>query len=351
MFVLSNTARMSFPVRSIQRVWCPATGVIYQPGKDYCFDKGSNCITRPDGSAIPFITEAMLYPPDEKCIYYPEPGSNAVPGKIGGGNVWFTAVNDYAKAQAEIDYTAEHIDFLPVDVHEQSDRLPRFRNLLLGREDLHVTLLGDSISEGYNASGFIKVPPFQPCYAELIHESLAALHPGKLIWHNRAVNGSSCRHGLTTILEDWKKDRPDLLILAYGMNDFYFMSAEEFLRYHLKLIEEAHNVNPAVEIMIVISMAGNPYWDYTKPGKDAEFAQIIRQYWQTAGSSIAIADVQGVWMEMMRRKGFYSLTGNGVNHPNDFGHRVYASVILSVIKISLYTGRSERSFLSKTPRS
>jgi hypothetical protein len=31
------------------------------------------------------------------------------------------------------------------------------------------------------------------------------------------------------------------------------------------------------------------------------------------------------------RKTYLSLTGNGLNHPNDFGHRLYADVVLAVI--------------------
>ena len=331
MFVLENTARLLFPARSIQRVWCPATGVVYQRGKDYCFEEGDDFITRPEGSSIPFISEETLYPPDEKSIYYPAPGSNAVRGKIGGGNIWFTAMNDYAKAQTEIDYTADRIDFLPGDLHEQKDRLPRFRSLLSGKEDLRITLLGDSISEGYNASAYIKVPPFQPCYAELINQELEAAHPGKLIFHNRGVNGTGCRYGLTTILEEWKKDCPDLLILAYGMNDFHAMTAEEFLRYNQELIAHARMINPRVEVLILIPMAGNPIWEYTKPGRDEEFAEAVLRFWKNAGLAFAIADIRNVWLHMMARKGFYALTGNGVNHPNDFGHRVYASVVLSVL--------------------
>lgn len=37
-----------------------------------------------------------------------------------------------------------------------------------------------------------------------------------------------------------------------------------------------------------------------------------------------------LWRKFLRRKSFYDLTGNGVNHPDDYGHRIYASVILEV---------------------
>ena len=34
---------------------------------------------------------------------------------------------------------------------------------------------------------------------------------------------------------------------------------------------------------------------------------------------------------MLKRKRDSDLTGNGVNHPSDFGHRVYASAILALL--------------------
>ena len=38
-----------------------------------------------------------------------------------------------------------------------------------------------------------------------------------------------------------------------------------------------------------------------------------------------------MWRDLLRRKSVYDLTGNGVNHPNDFGHQVYADVIASLL--------------------
>ncbi|MEI7733536.1 MAG: hypothetical protein WCO56_28460 [Verrucomicrobiota bacterium] len=38
-----------------------------------------------------------------------------------------------------------------------------------------------------------------------------------------------------------------------------------------------------------------------------------------------------LWSQMMERKRYHDLTGNGVNHPNDFGHRLYAQVLLGLL--------------------
>jgi hypothetical protein len=45
---------------------------------------------------------------------------------------------------------------------------------------------------------------------------------------------------------------------------------------------------------------------------------------------IAVADVTSLWTKALERKTFYDLTGNGVNHPNDFGHRLYAHVLIEL---------------------
>ena len=38
-----------------------------------------------------------------------------------------------------------------------------------------------------------------------------------------------------------------------------------------------------------------------------------------------------MWDALLKRKSFYDLTGNGVNHPNDFGHMVYAQTLLALL--------------------
>ncbi len=37
------------------------------------------------------------------------------------------------------------------------------------------------------------------------------------------------------------------------------------------------------------------------------------------------------WTEFLKRKQDWDLTGNGVNHPIDFGHRVFAQVLSTLL--------------------
>jgi len=49
---------------------------------------------------------------------------------------------------------------------------------------------------------------------------------------------------------------------------------------------------------------------------------------------MALADVTAVWQAQLGNQRDLDLTGNGLNHPNDFGHRLYAWTILSTLGLN-----------------
>ena len=50
-----------------------------------------------------------------------------------------------------------------------------------------------------------------------------------------------------------------------------------------------------------------------------------------SGPGVVLADMTSMWEALLTRKRFYDLTGNGVNHPNDFGHTIYAQSLLALL--------------------
>jgi hypothetical protein len=48
-------------------------------------------------------------------------------------------------------------------------------------------------------------------------------------------------------------------------------------------------------------------------------------------TGVAVADVTALWMAVVSKKSFMDITGNGVNHPNDYGHRLYAMVLAATL--------------------
>ena len=62
------------------------------------------------------------------------------------------------------------------------------------------------------------------------------------------------------------------------------------------------------------------------------YAGYLKALDQMAGPGVAVADMTTMWNELVARKKFEDLTGNGINHPNDFGHMVYAQLIMAMLQ-------------------
>jgi len=83
-----------------------------------------------------------------------------------------------------------------------------------------------------------------------------------------------------------------------------------------------------LQMILVATMLGNPDWTYLKHERFPEFRDALGSL---RGPGMELADLTSVWAEFHRHKRDLDLTGNGVNHPNDFGHRVYAQVLSSLL--------------------
>ncbi len=327
MFVRKRSAALLFPAEAIERVYNPTTGAEYVAGRDFEHEPLSNEIRLTPNSAIPFFDEAALYPPPGS-ILFPETGSTAIGGGPDGRLLLFDNKAFFAENQVEVDYVAANLDF-PFEPDRQPGRLPRLCKRLAEGRKIVVTAVGDSITDGYNASKRVDVQPYQPPYIELFAQFLRERFQAGVTLHNRAVSGSGCRNAFE-LTEKWLGDTPDLLVIAYGMNDFS-MNPANFADTIAKIIRTMRERNPQTEFLLVTPMSGNPEWTPTRPGPDREFAAALRQLAEMETPGAALADVHRVWTEIIARKGFHSLTGNGVNHPNDYGHRVYAAVLKGLI--------------------
>jgi len=118
---------------------------------------------------------------------------------------------------------------------------------------------GDSISQGYNASGFTKAPPFIPPYPALVAAQLEKTYGSKVALHNRAIAGWSVGQGARD-LDKLLKLRPDLVIIAYGMNDVGGRNPERFKTNIAELLKQIKEANAVTEVILVTSMMGNPEW-------------------------------------------------------------------------------------------
>jgi acyl-CoA thioesterase I len=321
LFFIDGSARLLFSPASKVSITSSDGSLRYEENKDFIIEKEGRLRLLP-GSRIPTTASKDLF----------IPATSGSPDKYahkrGDPDTWmlWSEKGLYHQRQVVADYTrAGKWDLFTPKF--EGERLKRTVGNLSCREPVTIAVSGDSISEGYNASKYLNLPPFQPCYAELLATALEKHYNGKVILKNFAVGGWTSAKGL----EDAPKradEKPDLVIIAYGMNDVKF-EPEVFLPNISGIRKVFSEKNPDADFILVSSMLPNPEWRDTDAA--ARLGEFRRALLSLEGPGTAVADMTSLWGDMMKRKTHYDLTGNGLNHPNDFSHRLYAMIILSLL--------------------
>lgn len=300
-----------------------ATGQIeYAEGKDYVFDKATNSFTLPEGSKIPFKNKVDMYP------------AKGAPQSIGActdgqHNLFFAEGPVIHNLQTVVNYTHKGGEWTsPIPVSAAA-HLPKTMAKLKAKQPLSLVMYGDSISFGYNASKITKAPPFQPCYGELVANKLKQAFGSEITFTNPSVPGWSTGNGIQNI-KKVTDAKPDLVMLAFGMNDASGrLAPANYSAAIKKMMELVKAAQPDAEFILVATMTGNSEWTGAAPDFYPKYRDELAKL---CGDGVVLADVTSMWTELLKTKKFADLTGNNVNHPNDFGQRVYAQVIWSLFK-------------------
>jgi len=330
MFAPGRSAKLLFPAKRIIQVLQPQTKQVFQEGVDYKFTPGTDLIELTDNSGIPSIPASEMYRKLEDSILYPLPGNNAVEGGPNGCCLRFDNADFFARHQVEIDYEAANLDF-PDVLCRQADRLPRTRARLTQGLPMTIALVGDSIGEGFNATKFVNTPPYNPCWFEQLATYLKFHFDCPMTFKNFAVDGTDVPYAIS-IREKWEKYPANLQVVHYCLNDICTgVSPETFVANLQKLIDIKLAQAPDTEFIFASPMCGNPEWAPLPMDRMILFHEAIVDFVKNAGEHVALANIHSVWQEVMARKGFNSLTGNGVNHPNDYTHRLYLSIFQNLL--------------------
>ncbi|MGL5098357.1 MAG: GDSL-type esterase/lipase family protein [Planctomycetia bacterium] len=314
------TARLLRTPTKIVNVRRADRAMEFVEGKDYSVDAATGVLSVVDGSRLPSLTAADLFPPA---------GSpRGIASKTGDPSraVLFDNAHWFHDQQVEVSYeTAEPWTGYAPKLAAES--LAGTLKKLRAKEKITVAVSGDSISTGLNTSGTAGVAPNQPDYPRLVAEGLRAAYGGDVALVNRSVSGWRVENGLKD-LDALLECKPDLVIVAYGMNHYGARDAVGFAAKVRTMIDRIQSADPATEIILVAPMHGNHQWVHTPPD---QFAPHRDRLAEMAGPKVALADLTELWSDLLKRKRDADLTGNGVNHPNDFGHRLYAQVVLGLL--------------------
>jgi acyl-CoA thioesterase-1 len=227
--------------------------------------------------------------------------------------------------------------------NEYSGPRNHIANSIKSNKTIDLFVFGDSISAGANSSFLMKLKPLIPPYADLLAQNLQSKFPSKTInMINKSVGGMSSIWGKKVIqsqIESIKKENPefnfDINILAWGANDSGGKcKPKQFVKNNEYQIRSILQVNSKAQFILVSSSLPNPLWANTHYDLLFKYRELHLK--RTAnvkkwGSHTIIADISQLWQDMLKIKNYYDLTGNGINHPNDFGHKIYADYLISLL--------------------
>jgi acyl-CoA thioesterase-1 len=318
----TGTAKASvlFPVLKMLTVRNSAGDMTYEEGRDFVYTAGSREIVLPKGSRIVSKLPQDLRRPAKSQKY-------ELTHRDGNGEIFFAAKVGYADMQTCLTYIhAPDLWKSPVPKFD-SAALPRSVQRLTNKQPLTIVLLGDSISAGANASALAEAAPFQPAYPELLRRHLHERYQGPVEMKDLAVGGTSTDWGVKQV-DKVIEAQPNLVILAFGMNDSAGRSAKDYQANTEQMMAQIRAKLPDTEFILVASMLGNRGWIRLKHEAFPEYRDALKKL---SGPGVAVADLTSIWEGFLELKQDWDQTGNGVNHPNDFGHRVYAQVITELL--------------------
>lgn len=284
-----------------------------------------------DGRRVTYVGKATL-PGLMETDVFPETKTEKSIDRHTDGERYlhFSEGSYFHELQLRFDYETE--EPLPAGLELLDDALPDLSAIMLPRlasklasgESVNVVLLGDSISRGANA---VERPPYFDQFAD----ALGQIGGSAITRHNLSVGGKTAAWGVTQ-REAAAALKPDLFIVAFGMNDAsQKRETADFMADIEAIIATVREQNPTAETIVVSGMNANAHWAYSGPKQHADYHEALLKLSQRE-HGIAFADVYTPWNLIEARKGFLSITGNGVNHPNDYGHRLYALALWRALR-------------------
>ena len=287
-------------------------------GSDWIYENGK--IKLPLGSSAPYFTKDSL-------VFNVARTNWSLPGKVPGTYVLYKE-GYFQSKQLAVTYQPEDNRIWQGPVSVFADNLlVHTITKLQNKDTLKVVYYGDSITKGANVSGFQGVPPFMPLWTDLLSYNLASHYQAPVNSINLAVGGTFSQWGVDNVSQVIAQN-PDLTVIGFGMNDGGTAAvAPEVFKKNIKaIIDSIRHNNPNAEFILISTMLANPnsivdqIQELYKPLLDSLTSQ-----------GIVVADITGVHKELLKHKSYQDMTGNNVNHPNDYLARWYAQFISGLL--------------------
>ena len=304
----------------------------YQPNSDYKIE--GNKIIRIEGSRIPYLTEANLkgedIPEGYRLVNSIE---NVKTDIVNFGATLYTESPFYYGNQIQVSYVYDVRDIVnDLDKYPTYDsiKLLRLQDKIAKGETIKILGQGDSVMFGCSTSKTFDHEPYMDTFIELTRKEMERRNNASVILENIAVGGKESSWGSSD--EQIRKiidNNPDVVFLHFGINDLGSkISKNIYYEQMQKIILNVRVKLPAVEFVLLSPFA--PHQDMYDYVKMNEYVEKLYQL-EKENNGVKVIDMFNLSKEMIKNKDYYDMTGNGVNHPNDFAARSYVEAIISTI--------------------
>jgi len=291
----------------------------YRQGVDYVLVDGKIRLT--PASSIPTVPHTVYYPKNKSETSMPRNE------KYGSGYVFFSEGSRMHAMQLAVTYL--HDGVFPGAIPPCKARLLKKAVAKLERGgNFRICVYGDSISTGANATKTVAALPYAKPWFEMLCDKLNQRYgKAKISLSNPSLGGKTSEWGRAEA-DSRIESGLDLCLIGFGMNDGTHRVSPADFRNHIEgVIESVLCKNPDCAFVLISTMIPNPevsrFFGY-QPDYLAELEKLEQE-------GVAVADMTSFHCALLSRKRYFDMSGNNVNHPNDFLSRAYAQVLYQTV--------------------
>jgi lysophospholipase L1-like esterase len=209
-------------------------------------------------------------------------------------------------------------------------RLPRTLKKLQAHSPLTVVAYGDSITHGVGESRLSHVPPFLPPWPELfVHRLKTIYHDDQIQFYNSAQSGADSEWGKKYAVRMVASLNPDLVLIAFGQNDFWRISADSYANNIGDILKTIRQKSPEAEFLLISTMRFDPV--YTT---NSHYWELVGAYAgklkAMTGPGVQFADMTAISESVYAAKKPKDCLNDPL-HPNDYLARWYAQSLVAAL--------------------
>lgn len=305
---------LMYPAEEILEVRSSDLSTLYTEGKDYVLQDGRLRIL--PGGSIPTV-------PYGSYFFEKKPEDvGSFPCRL-GGHIFFAEKDGMHCRQIALSYRHSAPWSGPIPA-AKGNLLPKTLAKLTGGEALKVLVYGDSICTGANSTMCVEAAPYAETWFDMLVGTLRDSYSAPIELVNTAVGGTATAWGLENARELAADHRPDLAIIGFGMNDGSGrIPAEKYIQRIAGIMDCIRQQNPEVEFILISTMMPHAIVHRFLGNQEEYLPELMK----LEGEGCAVANVTEMHKYLLSRKRYYDMSGNNVNHPNDFLARLYAQVL------------------------